>query len=78
MLDAQSHPSNAFAGQMDGGHGAQTFQLPRVIEGGVGVNNLKPPQPPPTVLILPTSHGNEASFPAPTLPTSDGVCQTNT
>ena len=34
------------------------FQLPRVIEGGVEVNNFQPPGPLP---ILPTSNGNGAS-----------------
>ena len=36
------------------------IQLPRVIEGGVWINNLQPPGP-LSLLILPTSNGNAPS-----------------
>ena len=48
------------------------IQLPRVIEGGVWINNLQPPGP-LSLLILPTSNGNgphwtvnEQTFPVST------------
>ena len=58
---AKASPSNQHCGLVGlsgRSMGVWSFQLPRVIEGGVGVNNLKPPLAPYTVPILPTSNGN--------------------